>query len=358
MRVWCAISAHGFGHAAQVVPILNELGKRFPKLHVILRTAVPESFFRQRLNVAWELSRAQQDIGCIQRGPLSIDVEETWTAHEQFHQEWNERVRHEIADMGRYAPRLVVSNISYLAVEAGADSGLPTIAIASLSWDQILKGLDSRGEASRAQVIDHIRTAYGKADVLIRLSPGMMMDAFPRIHNVGPVVQPLQKSDRVGQLVRNGDNRPIVLVGFGGVPLHTLPLEALGTMNKFRFLVDGEIASTYENIISISSLPVTFPDLLPVVDMIVSKPGYGICVEAVQGGLPFIYVCRFNFAEEPFLIDYVRRYGRAVELSRQAFFAGAWEDALLKAWDMPVSRERPPLNGVADAVHVMTSYLA
>jgi hypothetical protein len=79
--IWAAISAHGFGHAAQVVPVLNALGRLVPDLRVILRTTVPASFFNDRLMIPWELSASQQDIGCIQNGPLTIDVEATWREH-------------------------------------------------------------------------------------------------------------------------------------------------------------------------------------------------------------------------------------------------------------------------------------
>ncbi|MEK6633600.1 MAG: hypothetical protein AABY94_09780, partial [Nitrospirota bacterium] len=79
--IWSAISAHGYGHAAQVVPVLNELGKQIPSLRVILRTNVPRHFFESRMTVPWELRPAQMDIGCLQHGPLTMDWDATWQAH-------------------------------------------------------------------------------------------------------------------------------------------------------------------------------------------------------------------------------------------------------------------------------------
>ena len=64
-RIWCAISGHGYGHAAQVVPVLNELGRRYPELTVILRTIVPGTFFTSRLTVPWELSVQAQDVSWV-----------------------------------------------------------------------------------------------------------------------------------------------------------------------------------------------------------------------------------------------------------------------------------------------------
>ena len=76
--IWCAISGHGYGHAAQVVPVLNALGVLVPGLTAVLRTTVPSSFFRDRLTIPWDLQPVQQDVGCIQDGPLKIDIDATW----------------------------------------------------------------------------------------------------------------------------------------------------------------------------------------------------------------------------------------------------------------------------------------
>ena len=93
--IWCAISGHGYGHAAQVVPVLNALGALVPGLNAVLRTTVPSSFFRDRLTIQWELSPVQQDIGCIQDGPLKIDIDATST-HKQFHATWPDRLQTEV----------------------------------------------------------------------------------------------------------------------------------------------------------------------------------------------------------------------------------------------------------------------
>src|SRR5436309_1654975 len=107
--IWCSISGHGFGHAAQMLPVLNELSHRVSGLRAILRTTVPPWFFDGRLTMAWEVSPVEQDIGCVQHGPLTIDVDATWAAHQAFHAEWEKRVVQEVSAIRHASPDLVVA---------------------------------------------------------------------------------------------------------------------------------------------------------------------------------------------------------------------------------------------------------
>lgn len=108
--IWCAISGHGYGHAAQVVPVLNALGALVPGLTVVLRTTVPASFFHDRLTIQWKHSPEQQDVGCIQDGPLKIDIDATWAAHQHFHETWEARLSNEVAAMQAASPSLVIAD--------------------------------------------------------------------------------------------------------------------------------------------------------------------------------------------------------------------------------------------------------
>ena len=117
--IWCYISGHGYGHAAQVVPVLNALGRLVPDLSAILRTTVPAGFFEPRLDIPWQLKVGQQDIGCIQDGPLKIDVSRTWAAHSVLHSDWQQKIEAEAALIRSAGPACVLSDISHLGIAAG-----------------------------------------------------------------------------------------------------------------------------------------------------------------------------------------------------------------------------------------------
>ena len=356
--IWCAISGHGFGHAAPVVPVLNELGRRNPRLRVLLRTTVPEHFFSNRLTIPWELSVQEQDVGCVQQGPLEIDVPATWRAYRHFHDTWDHRLFEECERIKQYAPDLVLSNISYLALEAGRCAGVPAIGIGSLSWDHVLQEFVNPHNPEHGHIVGQIQETYKRAELGIRLAPALPMDSFSRHLDVGPIAFPPQ-SDHQGirKKILGESNGPLVLVALGGVPLASLPYEAIDQLSPYQFLLDLPLPTTFARLVSTYEVGMKFTEVFAASDIIFTKPGYGTVLEAVAAGKPLIYVRRYNFADEEPIADYAHRYGRAYEISRHDFFTGAWREALDHVQTLPLPKEAPSESGVAVAADILASYL-
>lgn len=357
--IWAAISAHGFGHAAQLVPVLNVLGRLVPDMRVLLRTTVPASFFKDRLVIPWEVSAIQQDVGCIQNGPLAIDVEATWRAHKQFHATWGDRIQTEVEAMREARPEVIVADTPYLAVAAGAEAAIPTVALVSLTWDLILSEYPAPPHIDRQVLIQSIRQAYAQADLALRITPAPKMEIFERAIDIGPIAEPaLPVREQLSQLLALAPGERTVLVGFGGIPLASLPFADLERLTGYRFLFDGPTPAHSTRFVSTKSLPFSFKTLLASVDVIMTKPGYGTLVEAVGLQTPLVYVRRYNFADEPALIDYLHRYGRGVEMSMEEFTAGRWETALSKVDDLPMpTAPPPPTTGAEDAATILATLL-
>jgi len=349
--IWAAISAHGFGHAAQVVPVLNALGRLLPGVHAILRTTVPASFFKDRLVIPWELSAVQQDIGCIQDGPLTIDVEATWLEHERFHATWNDRLQQEVTAMKAARPDVVLADTPYLALAAGKAAAIPTVALASFTWDLVLSEYVAPPAIDRSALLHSIRQSYAQADVALRIIPAPKIDAFQRINDIGPIAEPASPArDQLATVLALAPGERTVLVGFGGIPLTSLPFADLEQLTGYRFLFDGPILPCSTKFVSTHSLPFSFKTLMASVDVIMTKPGYGTIVEAVELQQPLLYVRRYNFADEPPLVDYLHRYGRGVELSIDDFMQGRWEPALQQVLASPApSLPAPSPAGGAEA---------
>ncbi len=356
-KIWCAISSHGFGHAAQVIPVLNELGRRVSGLTAILRTQVPARFFEGRLRIPWELSPAEQDVGCVQRGPLAIDVEATWSAHLRFHKDWERRVEVEAQAIRSREPQLVLADISYLALEAGAVAKTPAVGLCNLTWDAVLAMFLESDSGERLQLIGRIRQSYRAAALMIRIAPGIPMGAFRKIADVGPIAE-LVKSEAgaLRDAVGVGANERVALVAFGGIALEGLSCDRLDRMQGYRFVVSGPVPAGAGRIRSTESIPLSFSTLLASADVIVTKPGYATTVEAVAYRKPVVYVRRYNFADEAILVEHLHRYGYGVELSAEDFAAGRWESALAAA-----SASRPkigasPPTGAGEAAEILAKY--
>lgn len=354
--IWCAISGHGFGHAAQVVPILNELGRRVPRLTALLRTTVPASFFKDRLRIPWSLEAVTQDVGCVQPGPLDIDIAATWEAHEQFHAAWDSRLEAEISRMRAAHPAVILADTPYLAVLAGREARIPTIVTANFTWHEILTALEQT-TVHHQPLLQSIRHAYGKADTALRIAPGLPLAGIQKVVDIGPIAEPAP-SERENLRSRLGmkASERLVLVGFGGIPLGALPWDQMEHMGGYRFLVDGLRPPDSSRIHSLSTLPCSFKTALASVDVVMTKPGYGTILEAVALRLPVVYVRRYNFADEAPLVEFLHTYGQGRELSREDFVSGQWRTALDEALTGCSVGERPGLSGPADAAEALRGY--
>ncbi len=356
--IWCSISAHGFGHAAQVIPILNALGAVVENIQVILRTCVPFSIFKEYLEVKWELQAVPQDIGCIQRGPLDIDINETWLAHQTFHENWHQRVNQEVQAMNEVQPSLVLSNISYLAIASAFQASCPVVALASLSWDQVLEPFIELSRTDQQAIYEHIRQNYAKANHLIRLHPAITMPAFSSVSDTGPSF-PLtryQAQDLRECLETRGEK--LVLIAFGGVPLNRLPLEQMEACEGFHFLVPGlAFDSTFKRLHRIEDVRLPFGEIMKQVDVVMTKPGYATITTAVHDAIPLIYVRRYNFVDEQLLVDYVHQYGRALEMTREDFETGSWNETLQAILTLPCPPQKPPKPEHHAAINLLREYL-
>jgi hypothetical protein len=357
--IWCAISGHGFGHAAQVVPVLNELGRRIPALKVLLRTTVPSWFFQDRLQVPWEISACEQDIGCVQQGPLHIDVKGTWAAYDRFHTDWADRLSQEAKAIMRLSPNLLLSDISYLAIEAGARANIPVVGLSSLCWEQVLIYFQDETPPASSPVIEQIQQAYSLANVMIRVAPSITMPAFRRTVDVGPIAARLTADHQgVRQALGASQDERIVMIAFGGIPLTSLPWHQIEAMTGYRFIVPGPVPPHAQRLVSANALPFTFQTIMTSCDILLTKPGYGTIVDAVASGTRVIYVRRYNFVDEDSLVSYLHRYGRGLELSVEDFLSGRWQATMAAAMAIPAPQSSPPAStGAAEAADILMKYV-
>jgi hypothetical protein len=355
--IWCAISGHGYGHAAQVVPVLNELGKLVSGLEAILRTTVPASFFQDRLTIPWILQSVQQDVGCVQEGPLQINAPATWEAHTRFHAGWEQRIKQEVVAMQSASPRLILANTPYLVECAGKEAGIPVVGLANFTWDEVLEPFADPEQPHQQEILATIRQSYAYADLALRIAPGLALPLFQKVLDIGPIAEPaVTRRDELRAHLGLAEPERLVLVGFGGIPLKSLPWDQMNHIQGYRFLIDGLPARTSPHIHSLSTIPFSFKTVLTSVDVVMTKPGYGTIVEAVVLGLPVIYVRRYNFADETPLVDFLHRYGRSAELSLADFASGHWQPTFEALRHTRTAAKPQPCTGASEAAQHLARY--
>jgi len=184
------------------------------------------------------------------------------------------------------------------------------------------------------------------------------MTIFKKLIDIGPIAEPAHSArGQLTEFLKLAPGERTVLIGFGGIPLDSLPFDILESLTGYRFLFDGSIPSTSRRFVSTKSLPFSFKTLLASVDVLITKPGYGTLVEAMALQTPLVYVRRYNFVDEQPLVDYLHRYGRGVELSIDDFMTGQWLSALKKVLDLPSTIAPPPLTGASQAATELATFL-
>jgi hypothetical protein len=310
--------------------------------------------------IPWDLSPVQQDVGCVQDDPLTIDVEATWRAHQRFHDNWNERVATERTAMQTIRPDVVLADTPYLALAAGHQAPIPTVALASFTWDIVLTDFEAPSPIDKTALIESMRHAYAQTDLALRITPAPKLNLFSKMIDISPIAEPAASARaQLANALHLKADEQTVLVGFGGIPLASLPFDRLTQLKGYRLLVDGPVRNHNVPIISTQSLPFSFKTLMASVDIIMTKPGYGTLVEAVALQTPIVYVRRYNFADEQPLVEYLHRHGRGIELSRDNFREGRWQEALTQVGSVPTPASPPPSPvGADEAARAVAPYLS
>src|SRR4029079_6480513 len=143
-----------------------------------------------------------------------------------------------------------------------------------------------------------------------RIAPGLPLSGLREVVDIGPIAEPAssQRVDLRSRLEIAASER-LVLVGFGGIPLESLPWDQMEQMWGFHFLIPVVPPGNFSRIHSWSTVSVPFKTVLASVDLVMTKPGYGTIVEAVALGLPVLYVRRYNFADDAPLAELPHQHG-------------------------------------------------
>lgn len=339
------ISSHGFGHLAQVAPVINALRAARPGLHLTLRSGLSRTGLAARIDGEFEHIPAASDFGFVMKNALDIDLAASAARYRDFHADWPGHVRREAEALSALNPDAVLSDVAYLPLAGAAQARIPAMALCSLNWADLLFHYFRR-EAWLPAVHRQILSAYRSAGAFLRVTPGMPMLDLENIVTLGPVAtQARLGRDEVARRLGLPEERRWVLVALGGFDF-PLPVDTWPQREDVLWLRPDVLAGR--------DLP--FNELMANADALIGKPGYGTFAESAIHGLPLLYLRRPDWPEEPWLIDWLHAHTRAAEIGREQAASGDLLSKLDALWNLPAP-PRPLPSGIAQAVAALTRLL-
>ena len=348
MHLLVCLSSHGFGHAAQTAPVVKALRVRVPNVRLTLRTRLPAKLLATLFDAPFEHLSEQNDFGMLMASAIDVRAEDSAADYIRFHERWEEQVVREAERLTQLLPDLILANVPYLPLAGASRARIPAAALCSLNWGDIYRHYcGQRPEANRIHA--QITSAYRSAAVFLQTEPHMPMSDLPNRVPVGPIARigADRRREIRERLGLKGSVR-LVNVAPGGIPMR-LAVENWSIRPGVHYLVPASWKVNRKDVSAFESLKMSFPDALRASDALVGKPGYGSFTEAACNGVPVLYVRRHDWPEEPYLIEWLKRAGRCLEIERAHFESGQFHEALGKLWRLPAPPPAVP-TGIDQAV--------
>jgi len=315
------LTFHGFGHVGQTAPVVGRLREIVPDLVLTVRSSVPYLHLKSRFAEPFNYVPEATDIGMPMLSFREVNRACCLKSYAEAHQDWDRKVDAFARSTQEIGPNLVLSNVSYMALAAANQIGVPSVAFSSLNWADIY-AFYSHGEPGADKVLSQMRDAYRKADHFLKITPNMPMEWIDRAITVGPVaaIGLYRRSELLMKLGLSKQTR-LVLAAFGGMPL-PVDCSKWPELAHTHFIVPDSWRSNRKFCTAISSLDFSFSDLIRSCDAVIAKPGYGIIAEAACSGTPVISIPRIDWPEQSILTDWMAKHGTIRIVSLDEILSG------------------------------------
>lgn len=340
------VSGHGYGHAARTCDILSAFCDLHSDIPVQVVSTVPADFFRSRLPSALITYREKAfDVGMVQLDSVRVDVDATYHSVSNLYDLENQLVDHEATLLRADQARLVVSDVAAMPLQAAASAHVPCLAIGNFAWDWIyapFADVDPRW----TRIIHRLQHGYRYANLLLRLPFAEPMSIFQHQLDVPLLAQPSTADrDRVAQLSGADPSKTWVLLSFATLDLSNTALDRLTDSEQFELFCVHPLSWEHSTIHAMDPEDISFGTLLATVDVVLTKPGFGILSECIANETPMIYVDRENFAEYPILQTAVETYLRHVHIPAADLYAGNVHRYVESVLSQPAPKDRLPRGG-------------
>ncbi|MDX8391627.1 MAG: hypothetical protein R8K53_03545 [Mariprofundaceae bacterium] len=342
------ISGHGYGHLAQIAPVLNALHAKKPELQYAIRSDLPVALIRHRLQPPFSLLPGAVDVGVVQKNAVSEDIPATINAAHAFYADFANKIDVETTRLQALQPALVVSDISPLAFPVAKRLNTPSIAVANLDWHDIYSDFLPADDT----VLKTLQQAHGDCDMLIQPPLSMPMHSFTNRCAVELIV------DNEQPLADKKENKPqTALIMFGGAGDPPFDVQALRHMPDWQFLTLSPLPASVPANVRQATLHGSTASLIKQCDLVVTKPGYGTLAECWLTGTPIAYLPRKSFAEYPYLDGWLQAHAPSARMRIEDFVNGNWRSAMQEAMNCARTYPEITASGAEQAAEMILHHL-
>ena len=349
------ISGHGFGHASRQIEIINALGAASPTTHLLIRTSAPRWLFERTLRVPSQLLPGECDTGVVQMDSLQLDATETITARlRRFTRrsgDTGERRRRDCcASTTSRSSSWMRRRLAVPLPRAGVDPVGRCL--------ELHVGLDLRGtmrrKYRRAPQLSRRCAAYASRPAAWRLPMHGGFETFDgasstcrsspgtRVTRRAEVATPLRAPARTSR------SRCCPSAATASTTSTSARLDCLDRWRHRPHARRSPGQPRYQRAcIDVAEddalrAGLRYEDLVAAVDVVITKPGYGIISECVANGTAMLYTSRGHFVEYDVMVSEMPRYLRCRHLEQADLFSGRWGEGLDAVYRAPA----PPRTAV------------
>jgi hypothetical protein len=338
------ISGHGYGHAVRSVEVINVLGDLGCRLWI--KTAAPVFLLKERLSHPVEIRMEKLDVGLHQLDNLHFDLSATKAQVRELLESAPQWVAQEVRFLKEEGFSGIVCDIPFIPFAAAEEAGLPAVGISNFSWDWIYSFYGQR-DPEWIPLAEAIADYYEKGDLLLRLPFHGPMEAFRRIEDI-PLVA--RRSTREKKEIRRAlalpEDKKIVLIGFSQVELSSQAIQKIEKLSsRYLFIIRPPMDWTSPIFKKIEEGAASFIDLVAAVDLVITKPGYGIVADCLSHGTPMIYSDRGEFPEYPILVEGIKTLLPSCYMPKEDLYCGEWQPYLERIGKQPLLKPIKAING-------------
>ena len=372
--VFFYISGHGFGHASRQIEVINALRLLRPDINVAIRSSAERWLFERTVRGPFTLIGGATDTGVVQIDSLRLDEEATIRHAAAFTRTLGARAADEAAMLREHDARLVIADAPPLACMAAARAQIPSVVASNFTWDWIYAEYREQ-RAAEPDLIPRIQDAYRHASAAWRLPMHGGFETFDRVVDLPFIARhATREAAAVRTQLRLPADRPLVLSSFGGYGLDGFDPSRVDCLDAYGLVItvstkrraatnrDGHSLASRAGIYAVDEdemyeLGFRYEDLVAAVDIVATKPGYGILSECIANDTAVLYTSRGRFAEYEVMVAEMPRYLKSEFVSLEDLLAGRWRTALDALTAAPPPRERPDTRGAEAAAAKIVAML-